>query len=168
MRHKNLILFLFLLFFLALSFPVFAAENSHQGAQEHINLGEILSLYSILPFVGILLSIALFPLFSPEFWHHHFGKVSAFWATVIAVPLLIAYKGAALHSFLHIILADYIPFIILLWGLFTISGGILLKGSLGGNTQGKYHYDYHRNRFSFLDGNNRSGHATYKAIFKGQ
>ena len=91
MRHKNLILFLFLLFFLALSFPVFAAENSHQGAHEHINLGEILSLYSILPFVGILLSIALFPLFAPEFWHHHFGKVSAFWAIVIAVPLLIAY-----------------------------------------------------------------------------
>jgi Na+/H+ antiporter NhaD/arsenite permease-like protein len=132
MRHKNLILFLFLMVFFALSFTVFAAENSHQGAQEHINLGEILSLYSTLPFVGILLSIALFPLFAPEFWHHHFGKVSAFWAIVIAVPSLIAYKEAALHSFLHIILADYIPFIILLWGLFTISGGILLKGSLVG------------------------------------
>ena len=127
-----MILFLFLLVFLALSFPVFAAENSHQGAGEHINLGEILSLYSTIPFVGILLSIALFPLFAPEFWHHHFGKVSAFWAVVIAVPLLITYKGVALHSFLHIILVDYVPFIILLWGLFTVSGGILLKGSLRG------------------------------------
>jgi len=132
MRHKRLILLLFLLVFLAISFPVFAAENSHQGTHEHINLGEILSLYSTIPFIGILLSIALFPLFAPEFWHHNFEKVSAFWAIVIAVPLLIAYKGAALHSFLHIILADYIPFIILLWGLFTISGGILLKGSLVG------------------------------------
>jgi len=132
MRNKGLILFLFLIVFIAFSFPVFAAENSHQGAHEHINLGEILSLYSTIPFIGILLSIALFPLFSPEFWHHHFGKVSAFWAIAIAVPLLIAYKGAALHSFLHIILADYVPFIILLWGLFTISGGILLKGSLVG------------------------------------
>ncbi|MBW2334976.1 MAG: sodium:proton antiporter [Deltaproteobacteria bacterium] len=132
MRYKNVILFLLLVIFFAFSFPVFAAENSHQGAHEHINLGEILSLYSIIPFIGILLSIALFPLFAPLFWHHHFGKVSAFWAIVIAVPSLIAYKGAALHSFLHIILADYVPFIILLWGLFTISGGILLKGSLVG------------------------------------
>ena len=132
MRHKSAILFLFLIVFFAFSFPLLAAENSHQGAGEHINLGEILSLYSTIPFIGILLSIALFPLFAPEFWHHHFGKVSAFWAIVIAAPLLIIYKGAALHSFLHIMIADYVPFIILLWGLFTISGGILLKGSLRG------------------------------------
>jgi Na+/H+ antiporter NhaD/arsenite permease-like protein len=132
MKYKNVILLLFVIVLFAFSFPVFAAENSHQGASEHINLGEILSLYSTIPFIGILLSIALFPLFAPEFWHHHFGKVSAFWAIVIAVPLLIIYKGAALHSFLHIILTDYIPFIILLWGLFTVSGGILLKGSLRG------------------------------------
>jgi len=132
MRNKGLILFLFLVVFIAFSFPVFASENSHQGAHEHINLGEILSLYSTIPFIGILLSIALFPLFAPEFWHHHFRKVSAFWAIAIAVPLLIAYKGVALHSFLHIMIADYVPFIILLWGLFTISGGILLKGSLRG------------------------------------
>jgi Na+/H+ antiporter NhaD/arsenite permease-like protein len=132
MRYKSAILFFFLIVFIAFSFPVFAAENSHQGAGKHINLGEILSLYSTIPFIGILLSIALFPLFAPEFWHHHFAKVSAFWAIVIAVPLLIIYKGAAFHSFLHIIVVDYVPFIILLWGLFTISGGILLKGSLRG------------------------------------
>ena len=132
MKYRNIFLLLSVIVFFAFSFPVFAAENSHQGASQHINLGEILSLYSTIPFIGILLSIALFPLFAPEFWHHHFGKVSAFWAIVIAVPLLIIYKGAALHSFLHIILTDYIPFIILLWGLFTVSGGILLKGSLRG------------------------------------
>ena len=132
MRNKGLILLLFLIVFIAFSFPVSAAENSPQVAHEHINLGEILSLYSTIPFIGILLSIALFPLFAPEFWHHNFGKVSAFWAIAIAVPLLIAYKGAALHSFLHIMIADYVPFIILLWGLFTISGGILVKGSLRG------------------------------------
>ncbi len=132
MRYKSVILFLFLIVFFSFSFPVFAAENSHRGPHEHINLGEVLSLYSTIPFIGILLSIALFPLFAPEFWHHHFGKVSAFWATVIAFPLLIIYKGEALHSFLHIMIADYVPFIILLWGLFTVSGGILLKGSLRG------------------------------------
>jgi Na+/H+ antiporter NhaD/arsenite permease-like protein len=130
MRHKSMILFL--LVFFCLSFPVLAAEDPHQGAHGHINLGEILSLYSTIPFIGILLSIALLPLFAPGFWHHHFGKVSAFWAMAIVIPLLVAYKGAALHSFLHILIADYIPFIILLWGLFTISGGILLRGSLRG------------------------------------
>jgi Na+/H+ antiporter NhaD/arsenite permease-like protein len=130
MRRKDLILYLVIFF--SLPFPVFAAGNSHQGAHDHINLGEILSLYSTIPFIGILLSIALLPLFAPGFWHRHFGKVSAFWAIAIALPLLLAYRGAALHGFLHILIADYIPFIILLWGLFTISGGILLRGSLRG------------------------------------
>jgi Na+/H+ antiporter NhaD/arsenite permease-like protein len=132
MRHRSLFLFLLLLVVFFLSLPVFAAENSHQGTHEQINLGEILSLYSTIPFIGILLSIALLPLFTPQFWHRHFGKVSAFWGIVIAVPLLISYRGAALHSFLHIMIVDYIPFIILLWGLFTVSGGILLRGTLRG------------------------------------
>jgi Na+/H+ antiporter NhaD/arsenite permease-like protein len=131
MRRRTFILFLLLVLF-SLSLPVFAAENSQHGAHDHSNLGEILSLYSTIPFIGILLSIALLPLFAPVFWHHHFGKVSAFWAIVIAVPLLISYRGAALHGFLHIMIADYIPFIILLWGLFTVSGGILLRGTLRG------------------------------------
>jgi len=130
MRYTRLTLFLVVFF--ALSPLVVAAEDSHQGTHEHINLGEILSLYSAIPFVGILLSIALLPLFAPEFWHHHFAKVSAFWALFIAIPLLISHRGVALHSFLHVLIADYVPFIILLWGLFTISGGILLRGTLRG------------------------------------
>ncbi|MGD2036295.1 MAG: sodium:proton antiporter, partial [Desulfobacterales bacterium] len=81
---------------------------------------------------GILLSIALFPLILPDFWHHHFGKISAFWAATLGIPFLIAFKGAALHEILHIILADYVPFIILLWSLYTVSGGILLRGTLRG------------------------------------
>ena len=132
MKKRALFLSLLVLVFCVLCFPAFAAENAHHGSHGTMNLGEILSLYSTIPFIGILLSIALFPLFAPEFWHHHFGKVSAFWAAVIAVPLLVTYKGAALHSFLHILIADYIPFIILLWGLFTVSGGILLRGTLRG------------------------------------
>jgi len=97
-----------------------------------MELGEILPLWSIVPFIGILLSIALFPLLAPKFWHDHFGKVSAFWALVIIIPSLIIYTTPALHKFLHIILADYVPFIILLTSLYTVSGGILLKGTLRG------------------------------------
>ena len=105
-----------------------AADTAHG----HMNLGEILPLWSCIPFACMLLSIALFPLMAPEFWHHHFGKVSAFWAASLGVPFLIAFKGDALYQILHIILADYVPFIILLWSLYTVSGGILLRGSLRG------------------------------------
>lgn len=107
------------------------AEHAGQAAH-HPNLGVILPLWSCLPFVGILLSIALLPLIVPHFWHHHFGKVAAFWAATLGLPFLIAFKGTALHEILHILLADYVPFIILLWSLYTVSGGILLRGSLKG------------------------------------
>ncbi|MBS1262806.1 MAG: hypothetical protein MAG453_02175 [Calditrichaeota bacterium] len=95
-------------------------------------LGAKLPVWSALPFLGILLSIALFPLFTPVWWHHHYPKVSAFWAIVFAVPFVISYGTPAWHEILHIYVTDYIPFIILLWGLFTASGGILLRGSLVG------------------------------------
>jgi len=109
---------------------VHADSGSH--GHGHINLGEVLPLWSCIPFACMLLSIALFPLLAPKFWHHHFGKVSAFWAVSLGLPFLIAYKGAAMYEILHIVLADYVPFIILLWALFTISGGILLRGTLRG------------------------------------
>ena len=113
------------------------SQDDHGGSDAaghhgHEDLGPELPLWSCIPFACMLLSIALFPLIAPEFWHHHFGKVSAFWAAALAVPFLIVYKGTALYEIIHIILADYVPFIILLWSLYTVSGGILLKGSLRG------------------------------------
>jgi Na+/H+ antiporter NhaD/arsenite permease-like protein len=129
-----------------LSGPVLAAaapaavegeSGAHAGDEAdhghgHFNLGEILPLWSCIPFAGMLLSIALFPLLAPEFWHHHFGKVSAFWAATLAIPFLAVFRGLAVYEILHIILADYVPFIILLWSLYTVSGGILLRGTLRG------------------------------------
>ena len=109
------------------------AESVEQNTQ--INLGEELVLWWAIPFAGILLSIALFPLIAPHFWHHHFPKISAAWALLFAVPFVIIYGGHAWHEIFHIYLLDYIPFIILLWGLFTISGGILIKGSMKGTPQ---------------------------------
>lgn len=103
--------------------------SGHHG---HANLGESLPLWSCIPFACMLLSIALMPLLLPNFWHHHFGKVSAFWAASLGIPFLWIFKGDAFYEILHIVLADYVPFIILLWSLYTISGGILLRGSLRG------------------------------------
>jgi Na+/H+ antiporter NhaD/arsenite permease-like protein len=95
-------------------------------------LGESLPIWSCIPFAAMLLSIALMPLVLPNFWHHHYGKVSGFWAASLGVPFVVAFGGVAVHEIIHIILADYIPFIILLWSLYTVSGGILLRGSLRG------------------------------------
>jgi Na+/H+ antiporter NhaD/arsenite permease-like protein len=107
-------------------------KNNSAHESGHPNIGERLPLWSCLPFAFILLSIALCPLVLPNFWHHHFGKISGFWAATLGIPFLIAFKGAALYEILHIILADYVPFIILLWSLYTVSGGILLRGTLRG------------------------------------
>ncbi|MFA7331399.1 MAG: sodium:proton antiporter [Candidatus Delongbacteria bacterium] len=103
-------------------------------AATHPSLGESLPLWSAIPFAGILLSIALFPLLAPHFWHHHFGKVSAFWSLLFALPFAAAYGlHQATYSLLHIVVLDYLPFIILLTGLFVIAGGIAVKGSLAGS-----------------------------------
>jgi len=112
-----------------------ASDMEHEAitpGEHHINLGEILPLWSCIPFALMLLSIAFLPLFADHLWHNHFGKISFFWAATMALPFLYFYRGEAAHQILHIILADYVPFIILLWALYTISGGILLKGSLRG------------------------------------
>jgi Na+/H+ antiporter NhaD/arsenite permease-like protein len=122
-------LLLIALFVLAMPVSALAAD-AHGGG--HANLGTVLPLWSVIPFVGILLSIAIFPLVAPHFWHHHFGKVSAAWALLFAIPFVIAYGGDGFYEILHIYLADYFPFIILLWGLFTAAGGIVLRGSLAG------------------------------------
>ena len=96
------------------------------------DLGVLLPAWSAVPFAGILLSIALFPLFAPRFWHHHYPKVSLFWGLVLVVPFVWAYGDAAVHEILHMAIADYLPFIILLATLFTIGGGILVRGTLRG------------------------------------
>ena len=106
-------------------------QQAHNGGQ-HAELGKVLPIWSVIPFIGILLSIALFPLLAEKFWHHHFPKVSAFWALAFAIPFVIAYGGDALYEIFHIYLIDYIPFIVLLWALFTAAGGILIEGTLKG------------------------------------
>ncbi len=104
--------------------------DDHGGAH---GLPADLSLLWAIPFAGILLSIALFPLFAPRWWHHNFPIVSAAWAIAFAVPFLWVFRGVAVHEILHIYFLDYFPFIILLWSLYTVSGGILIKGTLKGS-----------------------------------
>ncbi len=107
------------------------ADSGH-GSVPHLN-GENLGIFWVLPFVGILLSIAIFPLVAEKFWHHNFGKISLFWALLLIIPFTLS-QGLqiTLYELLHVGLLEYVPFIILLLSLFTISGGVQLKGSLVG------------------------------------
>ena len=112
--------------------PVAASEAAAHGGGHGHDIGGELPVWTAVPFAGILLSIALCPLLMPHFWHNHFGKISAMWAVLFALPFLYVYHGVAVYHILHIYLIDYIPFIILLWGLFTVAGGIVIRGSLKG------------------------------------
>ena len=94
--------------------------------------GSLSPLWGV-PFAGILLSIALMPLLAPSFWHHHYGKVSAAWALAFLLPFA-ALHGPALAGtqLMHALVAEYIPFIVLLTTLFTVAGGIHIRGNLHG------------------------------------
>jgi Na+/H+ antiporter NhaD/arsenite permease-like protein len=86
-----------------------------------------------IPFAALLLSIAIFPLIAPSFWHAHFGKIAAIWALAFLVPFAWVYgPGDAAGLIVHALIAEYIPFIALLAALYTVAGGICLHGKLRG------------------------------------
>lgn len=96
--------------------------------------GSTLPLWWGIPFAGILLSIAIMPLLAPIFWHHHFGKVAAAWGLLFLVPFAVVFgPGLAGVSLVHALLAEYLPFVILLTALFTVAGGIYIRGNLHGS-----------------------------------
>ena len=112
-------------------------HTEHHGDDDHTAHhgvdGAKLPLWSVIPFIGMLLSIAIVPLINFHFWEHNYGKFSLAWIAIFSVPFLIAYKGDGWYEIVHIVLLDYVPFIILLTALFTCAGGICLKGSLRGS-----------------------------------
>ena len=103
-------------------------HSAHHGVD-----GAKLPIWSIIPFIGMLLSIAIIPLINFHFWEHHYGKVSLAWIVIFSIPFLIGYKSDGWYEIVHIVLLDYVPFIILLTALFTCAGGICLRGSLRGS-----------------------------------
>lgn len=121
----------YFLFFSLMGTSILGAAESH-GSAPHLD-GSSLSIAWVIPFVGILLSIAVLPLIAERFWHRNFGKISTFWALTFIIPFLES-RGweLTLYEILHVALLEYIPFIILLLALFTVSGGVRLKGTLVG------------------------------------
>jgi Na+/H+ antiporter NhaD/arsenite permease-like protein len=86
-----------------------------------------------LPFIGILLTIAAGPLLFPRLWHHHYGKFAFAWAALAIVPIAALYDvPTATAAFVHALLAEYLSFIVLLFTLYVVAGGILVTGELRG------------------------------------
>ena len=88
-----------------------------------------------LPFAGILLSIATGPLLFPKLWHHHYGKIATVWAVLALLPLAFVFGvPMAIEAFVHVIVAEYLGFIVVLFTLYTVAGGILVTGDLRGTS----------------------------------
>ncbi|MBZ9772703.1 sodium:proton antiporter [Mesorhizobium sp. CO1-1-8] len=103
------------------------------AAEEHGLPGASMLLWWALPFAGLLLSIATGPLLFPHVWEHHYGKITALWGALVVLPLAAAFGvPTATEAVLHALLTEYMSFIILLFALFTISGGILIAGNIHG------------------------------------
>jgi Na+/H+ antiporter NhaD/arsenite permease-like protein len=96
-------------------------------------IGSQLPLASVVPFVALLLSIAVLPLAAPHWWEHNRNKliVSAVLGAPLAIYLVATYGDEGLAPLEHAAV-EYLSFIALLGSLFVISGGIYVKGSLSG------------------------------------
>ena len=95
--------------------------------------GREISLLWALPFVGLLLSIALLPLLCQRFWEHHFAKIASAWVLAFILPAALEFGATAAAAELWRTLAlDFFPFIVLLFALFVVAGGIRISGNLVG------------------------------------
>jgi Na+/H+ antiporter NhaD/arsenite permease-like protein len=89
---------------------------------------ESMGLTWCLPFVFVLFSLALMPLAFPRFWHHHYGKLIIGYCLLYVIPA-VQFFGFSIvsHEILHVLLSEYMPFIILIASLFVTTGGIHLS-----------------------------------------
>jgi Na+/H+ antiporter NhaD/arsenite permease-like protein len=95
------------------------------------------ALFWALPFVGLLASMATFPIVAPRFWHRRMGLVALLWSlALVAIVALVLGARAALTTLWHAMVIDYLPFVTLLLALYTAGGGVLLRGGLAGTPRG--------------------------------
>ena len=93
-----------------------------------------MELYLCIPFVGILLCIAIMPLIKPAWWEEHQPLVVAIWSLLFIIPFAVLHgAGEATELVLDCLINDYLTFIVLLFGLFCVSGNITMEGDLAGS-----------------------------------
>src|SRR5947209_3061329 len=118
----------FLRFFIVL-FTALFPEVAHAAALD----GAALRWPWALPFLGVLLTIATGPLLFSRTWHRHYGKLAFLWGALTVAPLAALYgPPAAAAAFVHAMLAEYLSFIVLLFALYVVAGGILVRGNFSG------------------------------------
>ncbi len=86
-----------------------------------------LPVYTVAPFVLMLLAIAVLPLWTPHWWERNRNKLIV--AVLLGLPILVLY-GVRRPQALVAMGEEYVSFIILLAGLYVISGGVRLRGDL--------------------------------------
>ena len=86
-------------------------------------------VWALIPFVVMLLCIAIGPLVAEHWWENNKNKLIV--SLVLGVPTAIwlCLNGMS-HDLMHQMIFDYVPFIILLTALFTVTGGIHLSGDI--------------------------------------
>lgn len=95
--------------------------------------GAALSWHWSLPFLGLLLTIALGPSLFPRIWRAHAGKLAFVWATLAVAPLAALYGMPIISAELvRLMLKDYASFMVLMVTLYVVAGGLLLTGNLRG------------------------------------
>ena len=88
-------------------------------------------VWAAAPFAGILLSIAIAPLLIPRLWARHYGKVGAAWALITAFTMSVENGPLrAASELFHVLVHDYLPFIVMLFTFFTVVSGLILRGTL--------------------------------------
>ncbi len=103
-------------------------------AAEGENIGSELSLIFVIPFVCMLLCIAIFPLVAGEFWEKNRHWFVILWSLLFLIPFAVKYgMGNMTEQLLESVIGDYLTFIVLLFGLFCVAGNISLQGDLVGS-----------------------------------
>ena len=117
------------LYFKAIIFLFTVAYSSYAWAGcEMPPVSIILPLYTGVPFLGVLLSIALLPLLAPKLWHRFENVFLSGW-TVLSVCMLIHILGSDFFKsiLLGVAVHEYFPFIILLATLYIIGSGFQIR-----------------------------------------
>ncbi|MDT3845077.1 MAG: sodium:proton antiporter [Bacillota bacterium] len=87
-----------------------------------------------IPFAGLLLCIALFPIMKADWWEEHKALVVAFWSVLTLILFTMVFGPAAsLETAVDCLFNDYVTFIVLLFGLYCVSGNITFTGDLAGS-----------------------------------
>ena len=105
--------------------PAAAAQAEHRPILD-------VPVWSAAPFVLLLLAIALLPLTAGHFWHSNRNKALVMVLFAAPVAVYLVHSGPDhTHALLHAV-GEYASFIILLGSLYTVSGGIVLRGDIQG------------------------------------